>query len=132
MENASKALIIAAEILVGVLLLSLIASLFYIFAGYRSEIQDNENLKQVYSFNTQFEKYKETILAPQDVLTICNLVEDYNDNFETEQIKLTVDGGVSSIKNDSDFLNMNIKYKINSMGYNDEGKVSSITIKKVN
>lgn len=132
MENASKALIIATEILVGILMLSLIASLFYLFAGYRTEIQENENLKQIYSFNIQFERYKESILSPQDVLTIYNLVKDYNNKFTLEQIKLTVAGGLSKIKNDSEFLNADIEYKINSIEYNEEGKVKSITIKKVN
>lgn len=132
MENASKALLMAAEILVGILLLSLAASLFYIFSNYQSEIQSNKNDKELYEFNTEFQVYENVTLTPQDVLSIYNLVNNYNEKFQYTQINLTVDGGVSNIKNSNVFLNSEIKYKMNPIQYDDTGKVSKITIKKIN
>lgn len=132
MENASKALLIAAEVLVGILLLSLTATLFYIFSNYQSEFQSTQNEKELHEFNTEFQVYEGITLTPQDVLTVYNLVKDYNNKFEYTQINLTVDGGLSKIKNSNEFLNSGLKYKMNPIQYDDTGKVSAIIIKKTN
>ena len=80
MENISKALIIAAELLIAVMVLSL---LVYFFRGssdfsrsYQS-IKDNEEIDQ---FNKNFEKY--TIARHEynirDVVTVINFARNYN------------------------------------------------------
>ena len=58
MENASRALIMAAGVLVGVLLLSLAVYLFTIFGNFGSEMTTQMNEKNLSEFNAQFTKYE--------------------------------------------------------------------------
>lgn len=80
MENISKALIIAAELLIAVMVLSL---LVYFFKGssdfsrsYQS-IKDNEEIDQ---FNKNFEKYTvaNKTYNIRDVVTVINFARNYN------------------------------------------------------
>ena len=131
MENASKALIMAAEILLGVLLLSLLAMVFYGFNNYQSEVDKNQSAKELYEFNAKFQAYESyEYLTPQDVLSISNMVKDYNKRFGEEgRIQIT---GVSNPTHNNDFLNPEpeSKYKI-KIKYSDiDGKVEKIIINK--
>ena len=47
MENASKALIMAASVLLGIMLLSIAVYLFSIFGGFSSEIANKLSEKEV-------------------------------------------------------------------------------------
>ena len=58
MENASKALIMAAGVLIGVLILSLAVYLFFDFASTSSELHEETRLNQVNEFNAQFTSYE--------------------------------------------------------------------------
>ena len=70
MENASRALIMAAGVLVGVLLLSLAVYLFTIFGNFGSEMTTQMNEKNLSEFNAQFTKYESCLLytspSPRD------------------------------------------------------------------
>ena len=128
MENASKALLMAAEVLVGVLLLSLMASLFFVFNNYQQKTQENIDSKEVYEFNVKFQEYENVTLTPQDVLTIINMVKDYNEKYGAETIKID-----TSIKaeNTEKFLNPNnsVNYKMKITEYT-AGRITKITINK--
>lgn len=134
MENASKALIMAAEILLGVLLLTLMATIIYFFTNYQAEIETNENTKELHEFNSQFEVYKEkNVLTAQDVLSIYNLVQNYNRKFENEQqIKVTIDNKSANI-NSSEYLKNDLnskgkKYSIKIEYNQTEGKINKILL----
>lgn len=132
MENASKALIMAASILIGVLILSLMSYLFLFMSDYASKVEENLYAKEIYEFNTQFNEYDEREdLTAQDVTTIVNLVNNYNSKFEQgkndpQAIKLT---GLSQDKINN-ILNNNLEtikiYKC-KIKYGNE-KVSQIII----
>ena len=144
MENASKALIIASEVLVGVLLLSLMATVFYTFTNYQAQIEENYQSKEINQFNIKFYVYENKVLTPQDVVTIYNMVQDYNvkfneNNQNEKAIKLTIEG--QNQFNLNNFLSSNIqntntqKYIINSGNIKTNeitGKVEKIVINKFN
>ena len=123
----------AAEILVGVLLLSLMATLFYIFTNYQAEITSNQAQKDLYQFNAKFEGFKDKELTAQDVLSIYNLAKDYNSKFDGEvRVSVKVQGVTSKeITVSSEFLNADNKktYEISNIGYNEaDGKIKLINI----
>lgn len=132
MENSSKALIMAASILIGVLILSLMSYLFLFMSDYASKVEENLYAKEIYEFNAQFNEYDEREdLTAQDVTTIVNLVNNYNSKFEQgkndpQAIKLT---GLSQDKINN-ILNNNLEtikiYKC-KIKYGNE-KVSQIII----
>lgn len=73
MENASQALIIAAGVLLGILILSLGSYLYYIFGDYVSNTQAEIIENTLAQFNDEFLKYdKLNDLTMQDIVTIKN------------------------------------------------------------
>lgn len=85
MENASKAILMAATVLVGILLISI----FTILYSKTNEIakryaKDNQDLMDE-QFNVQFEEYlKKDTLTPHDIVTIINLAKQIYDTKEYE------------------------------------------------
>ncbi len=88
MENASKALLIATSVLVGVLLVSVMVYIFYFTSKYSSQIGQNLQSKENYEYNIKFQVYDQRDnLTPQEVKSIINLTNDANSKNE-EQIKI--------------------------------------------
>lgn len=90
MENATKALLIAAGVLMGMMILSLGVALFYSLNGYIEDTQQTMEENSLSRFNTQFFKYvnmqpdehgvlQETFkLTIQDIITVANLAYENN------------------------------------------------------
>lgn len=83
MENASKALLMAGGVLLGILILSLAVYLFSNFGGASSRIHDNIEENQTAQFNSQFTKYmgNENVTI-HDVVTMANLATENNRYYE--------------------------------------------------
>lgn len=82
MENATKALIIATSVLIGILILSLGVSLFGILRGYVTDTESEIERNNIRQFNEQFLKYdRKTDLTIQDVVTAQNLALEINNSF---------------------------------------------------
>ncbi len=82
MENAAQALIIAAGVLVGVLILSLGIYLATTLAGYSANTQSEIDKNVLAQFNDEFLKYSgRTDLSIQDIITVKNYaLENNNEN----------------------------------------------------
>lgn len=103
MENASKALIMAASILLGVMILSVGVALFNSFAGFSSEIASEIEKKRTEQFNVQFLKYygetynektqkNEAIkLTTHDVVTLANLAQKNNIEYDVQKQTMSSD-----------------------------------------
>lgn len=104
MENASKALLMAAAVLVGVMILSLGVYLFSIFGNFGGQISDRLEQKQIDEFNSQFYKYENSQeVRIHDIISVSNLARQYNI--------------------DNDFLDTSVYYiKVNIDGIGTEGK----------
>lgn len=143
MENASKALIIAAEVLIGVLLLTLMVFAFRAMGSFSDSVDKNIEMKNLSEFNTKFEIYRgRTDLTAQDVITIGNLAKNYNRESDSIQVTVNVNGTDSKYENvhrlsDTDTYEFIKTYSANTfkcenMEYNKTtGKIQKITLKKV-
>lgn len=78
MENASKALLMAAVILISVIILSLGVYLFAYFSDYAKGVNDDIKTNQIEQFNSQFLSYQGKDLTIYDVITLANMAKDYN------------------------------------------------------
>lgn len=102
MENASKALLMVATVLVGVLILSIGVYLFSIFGDFSSETAKQIEEKKISEFNAQFYKYLgQKECRAHDIVTVANLANENNKNNEYTDsdrntgayyIKVIVDG----------------------------------------
>ena len=80
MENASQALLIAAGVLMGILILSLVIYLFSVFGGYAANTQSKIDENDVAQFNQNFLKYSGlTGLTIQDIITVKNYALESNE-----------------------------------------------------
>lgn len=86
MENASKALIMAAGVLIGILIISLGVFLFLDFASTSSTLHAQMRQEQIDQFNAQFTSYEakedNTIY---DILTLVNLAKNNNNYYELDK-----------------------------------------------
>ena len=83
MENASKALIMAAGVLIGILILSLAVYLFFDFASTSSRLHEETRLNQFNEFNAQFTSYEvKDDNTFYDIITLVNLAKNNNQYYE--------------------------------------------------
>ena len=82
MENASKALLIAVGILIGIIILSLGVYLFAVFGNYASKTQGKIDANELAQFNDKFMKYNGlTDLTIQDIITVKNYALESNNQY---------------------------------------------------
>lgn len=132
MENASKALLMAASVLIGVLLITLLVYVFYFGSEYSSKIKDNIASREAYETNIKFEVYDgRKDLTIHDVQTILNLVKDYNEEADASN-KITPIG-VTSISLENELGKDAKEYQKTTyscvISHNDE-KITQIKITK--
>ncbi len=83
MENASKALLMAAGVLIGVLVLSLAVFLFTDFGSKASKIYDRIQENQLTQYNAQYTVYsgREDITI-YDIITVANKAKQNNEDYK--------------------------------------------------
>lgn len=83
MENASKALIMAAEVMIGVLVLSLMVYLFISFGSNSAQINEQMDETKLAEFNSQYDKYNgKNDVTIYDIVTLANLARENNKYYE--------------------------------------------------
>ncbi len=118
MENASKALIIAGEVLVAVLVITLMVSMFVAFSNFSSNMHERLSNEQIGKFNGKFTIYDGRInITAQDIVTTINFAKQANDARELYYDTRTssdyyttvfIDG--KDVFNSSSFVNNQDKY----------------------
>lgn len=145
MENASKALIMAASILLGVMIISVGVALFNSFAGFSLDIANEIEKSRTEQFNVQFLKYygadynEETEkieaikLTTHDVVTLANLAQKNNIEYDVQEqtmktdnsyyVQMVVIENKNFEKSSEDELTQFIQD--NNMYYNSENKLAT-------
>ena len=87
MENATKALLMAAGVLIGVLVLSLGVVLFNTFGGFASDTQSKVDANELAKFNEKFLQYNgRTDLTVHDIITAKNYALENNNKFSNYKL----------------------------------------------
>ncbi len=82
MENASKALIMAAGVLIGIMILSLAVYLFATFGATSAEMHGQIEQDRINQFNAQFTSYESRQdITIYDIITLVNLAKDNNESY---------------------------------------------------
>ena len=88
MENASKALLMAAGVLIGIMVLSLAVYLFVTFGSTSAQMHQQKEQDQLNQFNSQFTSYEgKEDLTIYDVITVANLATENNKYYEFDTKK---------------------------------------------
>lgn len=80
MENATKALLIAAGVLIGIMVISLGISLYASLGSYVDSTKEQLEENEIAKFNAQFFKYDNIDVGIQDVVTVANIAYENNKN----------------------------------------------------
>lgn len=148
MENATKALYIAAGVLMGIMILSLGMMLFSSLQSYVQEYKDQIEFNELNAFNNKYQKYVDTDKAVtiQDVVTVAGMAYEDNSSYNIDPnnwddisegslyIGVFLDGRRidKTIKEDMQVLlaeNTNTKYEClpSNVKYNNVGRVYKIS-----
>ncbi len=151
MENAAKALLMAASMLIGLLILTLAIYLFTSFGGTIREKREENRQQQITHFNSQFTSYQGKQCTIYDIITLANLATENNKYYEYPTGTSNPDGRENYIsiklgsnrmewgidKSNSDIINYNntyIQQDINNLSSSEKElkkyKISSILISK--
>lgn len=149
MENASKALIMAAGILVGLLILALAVYLTLQFGAFTSSHYEQVSENEINTFNSNFLKYvgREDILI-HDIVSLATFAKETNNKYDNEDmVQVCIVGNNRIDKNEVKDLKNLIEgnstktvngeekaqyYKVESYTINEETKmVNRITFKKI-
>lgn len=84
MENATKALYIAAGVLIGIMILSLGVMLFSSLQSYVQEYRDQIEFNELNAFNNKYQKYIDTDLTIQDIITVAGMAYEDNTSYSIE------------------------------------------------
>lgn len=142
MENASKALLMAAGVLIGVLILSLAVFLFINFGQQAEQIHGEITANQLTQFNAQFNVYEgRNDITIHQIVTLVNLAKENNKNYnvkssnEENYIDITI-GNISVITNSHYHSGDGIRliteigfkkrYKCNKVDYYENGRVKCV------
>lgn len=157
MENASNALLMAAGVLIGVLILSLAVFLFMDFGAKSKEIHSQIEETQLTQYNAQYTIYENrNDITIYDVVTLANLAKENNEfykdytnyennykvqvifqtssttyqNFQDESIetKQNLINTFNAVKQREDNVDIEKKFKCQTIEYNEIGKVKKVTI----
>lgn len=111
MENASKALLMAGGVLIGLLILSLAVYLFVTFGADSKRINNQIELQQLAQYNAQYTIYEgRKDIKIYDIISVANLAKENNDYYQSygefaTNYKVTVlltGAGVNSTNNFQD------------------------------
>lgn len=78
MENASKALIMAATLLIGIMLIGVMVYLFRTGARVGEDYENKKTVEQIDAFNAKFEVYQRENNTISDVISAANLAYTIN------------------------------------------------------
>lgn len=91
MENASKALLIAGEILIALLVISIGVFLFVNYAKIGESYEQSRKTDELIKFNSKFTIFAaRTDITAQEIITLANYAKSYNKAKNSNEIKVYV------------------------------------------
>ena len=138
MENASRALLMAGGILLGILILSLMVTLFASSSSLSKTYDQSKQSETIQKFNTNFTQYVGHDLTIHQVLTIYNfakqngfedsenIVKTGSFNFNTSQIDIDLNDANTKLTASSDYYKVEKIYNLTIEFNQETGYVSKI------
>ncbi len=78
MENASKALIMAGSVLLAMLIIGSLVFMFQTLSNLKNTEASAEDIEKLARYNRQIETFNRDGLYGSEILSLANLIEDYN------------------------------------------------------
>ena len=135
MENATKALYIAAGVLMGVMILSLAVMLFSSLQSYIDEYKKEIEFNELNAFNNKYQTYVDTkqTLTIQDIVTVAGLAYEDNSslNVDTKEWNIGENSLYVGIFLDGTRIDQKIKDNMQALLSENKGKTYECTASNV-
>jgi len=117
MENASKALLMAAGVLMGILVLSLIVYIYATFSDSTQKSMEQIKLNETVAFNSKYLAYDgREDLTCYDILNIANMaIKDNEDDEHPKVAVLIMNATVNPGESYLDMRTASIKYNLTTV-----------------
>lgn len=123
MENASKAIIMAGGILIGVIILSVLVLVFRSIGDVYEEQGASLSIEQLEKYNRQFNTFDKSLYG-SELLSLRNLLEDYN-------YRILQDADPNYIKENEITVTVRLyNYTAESVYYEETGEIVRTKFKK--
>lgn len=111
MENASKALIMAGGVLIGIVLFSILVYVFRYSGDFAKQYDDKLAQQETAKFNEQFTIFEgREDVTIHEIISLINLAENYNEKEGNVVIDISIDG----------------KSYINKQGFDENAKIDEL------
>lgn len=130
MENASKALLMAAGVLIGILILALMVTLFLSAREVSSRHDQVKKTEEIEQFNANFTKYVGKDITMHQVITIHNFAKIENNKIKSVNVNKSGTFEISTTQIEEDLKNNRLYYTMQITQIDDDGYVSKVTITK--
>lgn len=138
MENASKALSMAASVLIGVLLVALLIFAYHQFVQIPKQEEKNAKLEQVAEFNKKYEAYNKTNLKGNKLISLINMANDNNKTYsDVPEYQINIDVKWKSEANayeDEEEYRASIKskkFECAGVDYGSNGRIKKMTFQEI-
>lgn len=110
MENVSKALLIAAGILIGLIILTMLVVMHRQVTSYYTAKEKARTFEQLQEFNAQYISYNRKNVRGTELISLINKIINFNEQEDELGIQITIDfdGGIDPIKVKNAFYYNNI------------------------
>lgn len=139
MENASKALIMAGSVLIGVIVVSLFMVMANSLTDYQQTQTQNQREAQIISFNNSYEGYIRDNVKGYELMSLVNKVVDYNKRQSSQgtakdeqgqdlgfdPIELTIDFGNANNRKNFSRGDTNELFNDDKYEFNDKKNINS-------
>lgn len=78
MENASKAIVMAGGMLIGLLTVSVLVVMFFLISSMANVKEEQLSQKEINEWNAQWEAYNKRVMYGSEIITIINKVAEEN------------------------------------------------------
>ena len=130
MENASKALLMAAGVLIGILILTLMVTLFLSAREVSSRHDQVKRTEEIEQFNVNFTKYVGKDITMHQVITINNFAKKENNKIKKVKVNINGSFNISTTQIENDIKDNKLYYTMQITNIDDDGYVSEVTITK--
>ena len=114
MENATKALLIAGGVLLAMLLIAVLIFAWGQFSEYYNNTQSLADIDDITNFNMQFTNYEGRDVYGYELISLANLVADYNFRYSSYSAN-PADANDRSAQNDKYYTPITMKIKFNNV-----------------
>lgn len=137
MENASKALLIGAEMLIALLVLSALVMMFNSLGLFQSTSNKSKASEQIAKFNIEFEAYNREDVLGIELVSLCNKINDYNAKYQEDGYTKITSNAFNLINTEKQNNNNKItsefkgkKFKCTDVKYDSTGRIIKIDFEK--